>query len=78
MRQTSREIVVDETEVIDRLTKRFGKYALVAGVAKRAHDLKERVRSPLESGGGVIHRAISEIAEGRVKLLEEERQDESD
>lgn len=69
MRQTSDRHVVDETEIIDRLAKRFGKYALVVGVAKRAHDLKERVRSPLEpSGGGLINRAIIEIAEGRVKI----------
>ena len=69
MRQMSGKAVTDETEVIDRLAKRFGKYALVVGVAKRAHDLKERVRSPLEpSGGGIINRAISEIADGRVKI----------
>ena len=79
MRQTSRRIVADETEVIDRLSKRFGKYALVVGVAKRAHDLKERARSPLEpSGGGIIHRAISEIAEGRVKIRGQEPEDEAE
>ena len=73
MRQMSGRIVADETEVIDRLSKRFGKYALVVGVAKRAHDLKERVRSPLQpSGGGLINRAISEIADGRVKIRGEE------
>jgi DNA-directed RNA polymerase subunit K/omega len=78
MRQTSRRIVADETEVIDRLSKRFGKYALVVGVAKRANDLKERVRSPLEpSGAGIITRAISEIAEGRVKIRGEEPEDEA-
>jgi DNA-directed RNA polymerase subunit K/omega len=79
MRQTSRRIVADETEVLDRLSKRFGKYALVVGVAKRAHDLKERVRSPLDpSGGGLISRAITEIAEGRVKIRGEEPVDETE
>ncbi|MFB3882086.1 MAG: DNA-directed RNA polymerase subunit omega [Armatimonadota bacterium] len=79
MRQTSRRVVADETEVIDRLSKRFGKYALVVGVSKRAHDLKERVRSPLEpTGGGIINRAIAEIAEGRVKIRGEEPEEETD
>jgi DNA-directed RNA polymerase subunit K/omega len=79
MRQRSRSIVADETEVIDRLSKRFGKYALVVGVAKRAHDLKERVRSPFEpSGGGLVNRAIAEIAEGRVKIRGEEPEDEQE
>jgi DNA-directed RNA polymerase subunit K/omega len=69
MRQMYGRNISDETEIIDRLSKRFGKYTLVVGVAKRAHDLKERVRSPLEpSGGGLINRAITEIAEGRVKI----------
>ncbi len=79
MRQKSRRIVEDETEVIDRLSKRFGKYALVMGVAKRAHDLKERSRSPLEAiSGGIISRAITEIAEGRVKIRGEEPEDEAE
>jgi DNA-directed RNA polymerase subunit K/omega len=55
--------------VIDRLAKRFGKYALVAGVAKRAHDLKERIDGSLDpSGGGLIDRAITEIAKGDVRI----------
>ncbi len=79
MRQMSPRIVEDETEVIDRLSKRFGKYALVVGVAKRAHDLKERVRSPLESSrAGLISRAIGEIAEGRVKIRGEEPDEATD
>jgi DNA-directed RNA polymerase subunit K/omega len=58
--------------MLDRLSKRFGKYALVAGVAKRAHELKERA-SPLgPTGGGLVHRAIDEIASGTVKLRAEE------
>jgi len=77
MRQRSPRTAADETEVIDRLAKRFGKYALVVGVAKRAHDLKERVRSPLQpSGGGLVNRAIAEIAEGRVRIRGEEPEDE--
>jgi len=55
--------------VIDRLAKRFGKYALVVGVAKRAHDLKERIDGSLDpSGGGLIDRAITEIAKGDVRI----------
>jgi DNA-directed RNA polymerase subunit K/omega len=58
-----------QVEVIDRLAKRYGKYALVAGVAKRAHDLKERTESTLvPSGGGLINRALAEIARGEVRL----------
>ena len=65
-----------QTEVIDRLAKRYGKYALVVGVAKRAHDLKERIDSALEpSGGGLINRAITEIARGRVRLRSEKAED---
>ena len=32
---------VRQTELLDRLARKYGKYALVVGVAKRAHDLKE-------------------------------------
>jgi len=46
MRHTPRTGSVEQSEMLDRLAKRFGKFALVAGVAKRAHDLKERVHSP--------------------------------
>ena len=69
----------EQTQVIDRLTKRFGKYALAAGVAKRAQDLKERVDRTLEpSGGGLVKRAIREIATGDVKLWGEEPDEESE
>jgi DNA-directed RNA polymerase subunit K/omega len=58
-----------ETEVIDRLAKRYGKYALVVGVARRAHDLKERIDASLEpSSGALINRAIGEIALGDVRI----------
>ena len=69
MRPRSRDKSGRQTEVIDRLAKRFGKYALVVGVAKRAHDLKERIDGSLEpSGGGLIDRAITEIARGDVRI----------
>jgi DNA-directed RNA polymerase subunit K/omega len=79
MRQKSRRGIAEGTEVLDRLSKRFGKYALVVGVAKRAHDLKERIRSPLEpSGGGLVNRAIDEIADGHVKIRGEEPEEEAE
>jgi DNA-directed RNA polymerase subunit K/omega len=69
----------EQTQVIDRLVKRFGKYALVAGVSKRAQDLKERVDSTFEpSGGGIVKRAIREIARGDVKLWGEEPDEETE
>lgn len=57
-------------ETIDRLSKRFGKYALVSAVAKRARELKERqARLPAsEETGKLILRAIDEIKKGRVKV----------
>jgi DNA-directed RNA polymerase subunit K/omega len=65
--------------VIDRLAKRFGKYALVVGVAKRAHDLKERIDGSLEpSGGGLIDRAITEIAKGNVRIRGGKPEDEKE
>jgi len=55
--------------VIDTLTKRFGKYALVVGVAARAHDLRERIHGALEpSSGGLVNRALQEIARGDVRI----------
>jgi len=56
-------------EIVDALTKRFGKYALVVGVSARAHDLRERIdmsRDP--SGGGLVNRALREIARGEVHI----------
>ena len=59
----------EQTEVVDRLAKRLGKYALVVGVARRAQDLKERIDSALvPSGGGMLNRALEEIARGDVRL----------
>jgi len=69
MRPRSRYASGRETEVVDRLAKRYGKYALVVGVAKRAHDLRERIDASLEPGsGGLINRALAEIARGEVRL----------
>jgi len=79
MRQPSRTGSVEQSDMLDRLAKRFGKYALVAGVTKRAHDLKERLHSPLEpSGGSIVNRAIDEIARGYVKISREEPDEESE
>jgi DNA-directed RNA polymerase subunit K/omega len=58
-----------ETQVIDRLSKRYGRYALVVGVTKRALDLRDRVDSQLEPNeGALIVRAIKEIAGGQVQV----------
>ncbi len=63
--------------MIDRLTKKFGKYALVVGVAKRAQDLRERIDRSLEpSGGSIVKRALKEIALGDVKIRGERPQEE--
>ena len=77
MRPRSRRGAGKQTEVIDRLAKRFGKYVLVVGVAKRAHDLKERVDASLEpGGGGLINRALDEIARGDVRIRSGEPEEE--
>ena len=69
MRPRSRDKSSRQVEMIDRLAKRFGRFALVAAVAKRAGDLKERIDPSLDpSGGGMIDRAISEIARGDVRI----------
>ena len=58
-----------ETQIIDRLSKRYGRYALVVGVTKRALDLRDRIDSRLEANeGALILRAIGEIAGGRVRV----------
>ena len=63
--------------MIDTLTKRFGKYALVVGVATRAHDLRERIDRALEpSGGSIVKRALKEIARGDVKIRGESPKEE--
>jgi DNA-directed RNA polymerase subunit K/omega len=79
MRQKLPRGTGSNSEMLDRLSKRFGKYALVVGVSKRAHDLKERVHSPLESSSrGIVNRAIEEIANGRVKIRGAEPEEDSE
>jgi DNA-directed RNA polymerase subunit K/omega len=79
MRRQSRYTDTRQARSIDRLTRRFGKYGLVAGVAKRAQDLKERIDSKLEpGGGGLINRAIREIASGEVRVIAPKPEEESD
>jgi len=69
----------EQRQAIDRLTKRFGKYALVVGVAKRAQELKERIDSAVEpSSGGLVNRAVREIGRGEVKIRGEEPEEEPD
>jgi len=69
MRSRSRQAIERQTEVIDTLMKRFGKYALVVGVVGRAHDLRDRIDSKLEPGsGGLVNRALQEIARGDVRI----------
>jgi len=64
---------------VDRLAKKVGRYALVVGVAKRARDLRERIDSTLEpSGGGLIRRALNEIARGDVRIKGRKPDQESD
>jgi len=79
MKRWSRYTESRQTRSTDRLTRRFGKYGLVAGVAKRAQDLKERIDSKLESGGGgLVNRAIREIARGEVRIRGPKSEEESD
>jgi DNA-directed RNA polymerase subunit K/omega len=81
MRPRSRYESDKQTEVIARLANRFGKYALVMGVVRRAEDLREagmarRAHDPLvlidpwlkSSGGEVVNQAITEIARGDVRI----------
>jgi DNA-directed RNA polymerase subunit K/omega len=68
-----------ETQVIDRLSKRYGRYALVVGITKRALDLRDRVDSQLEPNeGALIRRAIDEIAGGRVQVQSDRTEEESE
>ena len=61
---------------IDRLARRVGKYALVVAASQRARELKER-QSRLGdlNPANLIGRALGEISEGKVKMLEEEREE---
>jgi DNA-directed RNA polymerase subunit K/omega len=69
----------EQTGSVDRLSKRFGRYALVVGVARRAQDLKDRIDSALEpSGGGMLNRALGEIARGEVRIRAESPEEEAE
>lgn len=58
---------------IERLTRRLGKYALVVAVSQRARELKDRqVRINDINTSNLVGRALSEIADGRVKLIAED------
>ena len=58
---------------MDRLTAGMGKYALVVGVAKRARELRDRMRGqPDAAPATAITRALEEIAEHKVRIREPE------
>ena len=79
MRPRHRSGTDRQTDIIDRLGKKYGRYALVVGVARRTHDLKERIDTALEpSDGGLINRAIGEIARGTVRIRGEQSEEESE
>jgi len=79
MRPPHRSGTDRQTETIDRLAKRYGRFALVVAVARRAHDLKERIESALEpSDGGLINRAIGEVAQGSVRIRQEKPEEDSE
>jgi len=60
---------------IDRLARRLGKYALVVAVSQRTRELKDRQsRMGDLAPSNLIARALNEIAEGRVKLIEEKEE----
>lgn len=79
MRRWSRYTESKQAGAIDRLTRKYGKYGLVAGVTKRAQDLRERIDSRLEpNGGALINRAIREISRGEVRIKGPKSEEESD
>ena len=69
MRSQSSAHADKEMQIIDRLSKKYGRYSLVMGVSKRALDLRDRVDSQLDlNDGALIISAIKEIARGRVQV----------
>ena len=57
---------------IERLARRLGKYALVVAVSQRARELKERqARLGDLAPPNLVGRALNEIYEGKVKVVEE-------
>lgn len=61
---------------IDRLARRVGKYALVVAVSQRARELKERqARLGDITPSNLVGRALGEIYDGKVKVLEEKTEE---
>lgn len=57
---------------IDRLSRRMGKYALVVAVSQRSRELKDQsYRRGERDQSNLIGRAINELYDGKVKLIEE-------
>jgi len=62
---------------IDRLSRRIGKYALVVAASQRARELKERsARVGDLNPSNLIGRALGEIFDGKVKMIEEATNEE--
>lgn len=60
---------------IDRLSRRMGKYALVVAVAQRSRELKDlSYRRGERDQANLIARALHELYEGKVKLIEEDEE----
>ncbi len=77
MRLRTSEHTDKETQILDRLAKKYGRYALVVGVSKRALDLRDHPDTKLEPNeGALIRRAIREIARGRVQVGTEQSEEE--
>jgi DNA-directed RNA polymerase omega subunit len=57
---------------IEHLMRRMGKYALVVAVSQRARELKDRQsRLGDVTPTNIVGRALEEIHQGKVKLLDE-------
>jgi DNA-directed RNA polymerase subunit K/omega len=62
---------------LERLARRLGKYGLVVAVSQRARELKDRQsRIGDITPANLIGRALVEISEAKVKLLEEPASEE--
>ncbi len=60
---------------IERLKRRMGKYALVVAVSQRTRELKDRQSRLGDINiSNLVGRALREIHEGKVKLLEEDEE----
>jgi DNA-directed RNA polymerase subunit K/omega len=64
--------VANQKVNIDRLSRRLGKYALVVAVSQRSRELKDQqYRRGEREVTNHIGRALHEIFEGKVKLIDE-------